>query len=644
MKNITITLVFFALVCTSYGQTVRNAGIAPPSKGSPETASNYIPNPSLLKGGGDIFWTEEFDWADSTSQIGWLLPAGWSILDPDDIGYNWHWAIDSLKGAYVSEPPLNSLSKANGYLALNLGKYNQDFGNYNDYLKVNSSIISPPIDCSAHSSVLVRLAQSFRYWSEAEMIFEVTNDKGVHWAQFDMKMGTLYSERVGGIAAGEKVDLYLNLTDVAAGLPEVQFRITWRNARLYFWMIDDIVLMEGWENDLQMLYYEANYDNGTADKEGFFYAVPKTQLSGYNMMGIVRNFGNAEQWGTHLNVQVTKNNQQIFNENTVPYVFYPSITDTFRIQDQFIPEEYGHYKMDFTVKMDNEDERPGDNFATIPFHVTDSLFSRCDDHPELSFSTWGWYTYQHEGDLMGTWYTLKKDAEINSISGYINNADIRSSFRFVLMGYNAEEDTPYELLGSELMPMDSTILKNHWVTLPMIKDGEGEFLVADNSYLVCIEFWNNLDFQEAYDSHRYSIGSDRSNFYPSGKSWFIQSEDKTWYSSGTDLFMLRMNLNDHSNLIDGIGNPALNVNSVSQNYPNPFTAETTIEYSISQLSDIQIDIRDITGRLIWNQNFMKIPAGNHSIQLDGNMFQPGTYLYTITGKGFTETKRMTVSN
>ena len=37
----------------------------------------------------------------SASQPGWLLPSGWKLEDPGDIGYNWHWAIDTLKGVYT---------------------------------------------------------------------------------------------------------------------------------------------------------------------------------------------------------------------------------------------------------------------------------------------------------------------------------------------------------------------------------------------------------------------------------------------------------------------------------------------------------------------------------------------------------------
>lgn len=597
-----------------------------------------------LKGGGDIFWEEQFDWGDSTSNIGWFLPSDWAILDPTDLGYNWHWANDTLKGVYTNEAPFHSTSESNGFLALNLDGYNSDIASYNDYLAVNSTIVSPVIDCSAKSSVLVRVEQRFRYWSSSVNLFEVTNDGGVHWASFDMKMGALSNETVAGLGARQKVDLYMNLTEVAAGMPEVQFRITWTDARLYYWMIDDIVFMEGWDTDLQMLYYEADYDNGLEDPEGFFYQVPKTQISGYDFYSVVRNFGNLEQWGTNLNVKVMKNNQYIWERTTEPFVSYPLTIDTLRIEDQYTPEEYGHYQIDFAITCDNPDELPGDNYASVPFHITDSVFSRADDTRETSFSTWGWYTVDHEGDYMGTWYTLKQDEEINSITAYINGADIDYSIRLVLFAYDAETGDPYELLTSDLVPIDSTILKNHWVTLPLEKDGEGEFLKAGESYMAAVYFTSPMTYEEAYDSRRYSVGSDRSTYYPSGQCWYYFAVDDAWYGSGNDLFMIKMNFKNDDNLIDGIPSSNLNNRTLEQNYPNPFRGSTKISFNLTKEEDLDLTITDITGKIVYHQSISSANTGQNDIIINASQFEPGTYFYTLSGFNYQETKKMTVIN
>lgn len=643
MKKFTLFILLL-----SFG-TFLMAQVNPPEKEIPPThalqkavtqKTSRVEN--KLKGGGDIFWEEQFDWADSTSGIGWILPDDWSLEDPGDSGYNWHWAIDTLKGAFTNEEPIKSTSHENGFLALNLGGYNQDFADYNDFKAVDNSIISPKIDCSDHASVLVRVEQSFRYWSTSIQLFEVTNDNGVHWATFDMEMGTLISERVGGIGSGETVDLYMNITDVAAGMSEVQFKITWRDARIYYWMLDDIVFMDGWDYDLQMLYYEADYDNGLDDPEGFFYAVPHTQLSSYSLHGIANNFGNMEQWGTNLNATVTKNNEIIWNESSNTIISYPLTVDTLRIEEQFTPTDFGHYQIDFSLISESEDERPFDNFASIPFMVTDSLFSRCDEDAEVSFSTWGWYSHQHEGDVMGTEYTMMQDMEINSIGVYISSADILCSFRMVLLGFDDETGERYELLSSEFVDMDSVYLQEHWVTLPIEKDGEGEFLLAGKSYIAAIELWNNMDFDDAFDSRRYHLGSDRDNFYPGGKSHYYFSESDAWYTTGNDLIMTRMHLNDDSNLIDNVNVIENDSPWLGQNYPNPFEDATSISYNLVNDGPVEIIVFDITGRKVMNEDLGNRPAGQHEHILTGSSLEAGVYYYTLRSENFRETKQMII--
>ena len=598
-----------------------------------------------LKGGGDIFWEEHFDWGDSTSNIGWRLPSDWKILDPTDLGYNWHWANDTLKGVYTNEAPFHSTTESNGFLALNLDGYNSDRGNYNNYLAVNSTIVSPVIDCSAKSSVIVRVEQRFRYWSATAslFLFEVTNDAGAHWAGFDMKMDALSTETVAGLGPREKVDLYLNLSVYAAGMPKVQFRITWRDARLYYWMIDDIVFMEGWDTDLQMLYYEADYDNGLEDPEGFYYQVPKTQISGYNFYSVVRNFGNLEQEGTNLNVKVMKNKQYIWERATDPFVSYPLVVDTLILDAQYTPEEYGHYQIDFAINCDNPDELPGDNYASIPFNITDSVFSRGDDTRETSFSTWYWYTADHEGDYMGTWYTLKQDEEINSITAYINSADVRYSIRLVLFVYNAETGDPHELLSSTLIQIDSTMLKNHWVTLPLEKDGEGEFLKAGESYLAAVYFTSPMTYAEAYNSRRYSLGSDRSTYYPFGKSWYYFSVEGLWRGSLNDLFMIKMNFKNDDNLVDGKPSNNLINKFLEQNYPNPFSGTTKISFNLAKEEDLNLTIVDITGKVVYQKAILDANAGHNEIIINALQFESGTYFYTLSGVNYQETKKMTIA-
>jgi len=78
----------------------------------------------------------------------------------------------------------------------------------------------------------------------------------------------------------------------------------------------------------------------------------------------------------------------------------------------------------------------------------------------------------------------------------------------------------------------------------------------------------------------------------------------------------------------------------SQNYPNPFNSQTTIAYSISQRSEVKIDIFDVLGRRIACFSEGKMEPGSHQITWDAKGAPSGIYFYKLRAGDFRETKRM----
>ncbi len=88
-------------------------------------------------------------------------------------------------------------------------------------------------------------------------------------------------------------------------------------------------------------------------------------------------------------------------------------------------------------------------------------------------------------------------------------------------------------------------------------------------------------------------------------------------------------------------------NVIGQNYPNPTTGKTQIDYSIAQNASVSIDLFDVTGRKIKTiQNENNIQAGKHTVEIDDlNNFANGSYFYKMTVKQngkliYSETKRL----
>lgn len=87
---------------------------------------------------------------------------------------------------------------------------------------------------------------------------------------------------------------------------------------------------------------------------------------------------------------------------------------------------------------------------------------------------------------------------------------------------------------------------------------------------------------------------------------------------------------------DGCGKVQLSVPSVAsisggQAYPNPFASATYIPYTLTQKSDVSIDVFDLTGRKVISiVNREQVPGGYEALITGEQLAAGGTYLYQLT--------------
>ena len=68
---------------------------------------------------------------------------------------------------------------------------------------------------------------------------------------------------------------------------------------------------------------------------------------------------------------------------------------------------------------------------------------------------------------------------------------------------------------------------------------------------------------------------------------------------------------------------------LSQNYPNPFTYYTTIEYLVPENAFVSLQVFDIYGRLVSEEVNTQQIAGKYKIEFDANKLSKGLYFYQI---------------
>ena len=509
---------------------------------------------------GEVFYSETFDFEDATDPRGWSLPEGWQIVDEQDMGHYWEWraGTDSILGRFSFEPGhIYSLTPEDGYFVIPMDEYN-----YVDGVSSSNNghgwFQMAPIDCSAHTSVVMKMRQYFRSCCSGapSVTVMISNDQGVHWAEYNMAYGT----PTNSFCKNPFVEV--NISEVAAGMSDIWIRFVWDNNRRYFWCIDDFQLSEGYVNELQLenswVMMSDLYDDD-AD-EGHVFMTPLSQindaLGGWTFKGAFLNAGSDDQYTCQLNAEIWQNGVSVYNETSEGKDIWALDRDTLEVTTPYFPDNYGSYKFALDAIQEQEDGVPSNNTYEDWFHVTDSIYSYSDWDFETYSSTASWGN--NDGDFLGVVYDITSEVEVNSMSVFIQqrpenpqaSTQVGYSFQYFIFYYDEDAETWVELIASEWWEVEEEMI-NTWVTLPFEKDGESEFLLPEQ-YIAAIQVFHGGGVSPDNNLFRFTIGSDLDHKYNSNKSIYqLIGGDGTWYTNTTDMSMIRMNINKEGAPTDG---------------------------------------------------------------------------------------------
>jgi len=85
---------------------------------------------------------------------------------------------------------------------------------------------------------------------------------------------------------------------------------------------------------------------------------------------------------------------------------------------------------------------------------------------------------------------------------------------------------------------------------------------------------------------------------------------------------------------------SLSAYSLHQAYPNPFNAQTIIEFSIPESSTITLTLYDITGKQIQKLVDTYLAPGNYSYKFHAGDLTSGIYVYQLKAKTFSTSKKL----
>jgi len=216
-----------------------------------------------------VFLEEEF--------AGGALPAGWASQDPSGNGVNWQGCPGPGGCGLQGLPPVlanfRSSSAANGFAVLN----SDAAGNLPNAGHI-SRLTSPPINCSEREQVFLQFQTAigtFNRNAADNAILRVISDTGnkVHHP-FSMleKDLAIQLAPVEELSRGKAYYVTLDISEIAAGRPEVYLQWEWRGNYEFAWLIDDVLLStENPARPENAVYFESfgNGGNGWASNPVF---------------------------------------------------------------------------------------------------------------------------------------------------------------------------------------------------------------------------------------------------------------------------------------------------------------------------------------------------------------------------------------
>ncbi len=192
-----------------------------------------------------IYWSEDF----SSGK----LPEGWVIKSLGDSTVLWQCTDQPYPGSHQynrQAPPIASDSRGCFMLfspGVKVGKNINKWKNKKIY--PDGYFMTSAIDCRGLKSAILRFQQKFCYnpWGHAKGagLYAGVSNNGKDWKYYNVIRGVK-----GRKDSPNPMNIELNVSDLVAGQPTVYIKFLWKGFFAFYWMVDDIALLQGYQQDL----------------------------------------------------------------------------------------------------------------------------------------------------------------------------------------------------------------------------------------------------------------------------------------------------------------------------------------------------------------------------------------------------------
>jgi hypothetical protein len=459
------------------------------------------------------------------------------------------------------------------------------------------------IDLSAEANVAVEFESYYRNF-QGTASFEISVD-GTTWQEFQVHGSLPLNESTTNPEV-----VSVNITNVAANQGQVWLRFKYNSADDYAWMVDDVKFVEGFDDEL--ILEDVFMSAGVEELD--YYQIPTDQLQGFTYGARFTNGGVNNQTNTALNVVVNDGSTDIYDQTSSPVTVNAFSSDSLGVTSVFTAPGNGNYSTTYDLSSDGADQNLQNNSRVLePIVVGGDVYAR--DNNVVSGSV-GYLGATPVGTLMGQYFEFPAEFFIGEVEVGIAGSSVEGAEVYVeLRKLNSAGDAFDFVAGSDpavLQAGDIGAYKRFDITSGGYTAQPGDVIE------VLAGHFGSADVRIA--TAQIGFGA---VIYNDGQ----RSSQNSLFHVRPILSSVGLENENSSNLI------GVNI------YPNPVENSFSLSYNLSSSSDVDVEIRDVTGKIVYTLSENEVKQGNHVIEMDASEFNSGVYFVVVkSDKNVTQRK------
>lgn len=618
MKKVYIAILAIGSVSLGHSQKATESALLANKKFATEVIESSKAPGNLEKAGGDVIWSDNFSTA-----------SNWVIDNSGQTAAGYGWDIGATEQSWYFTSVINSTSDGN-FAELNNG--NPTSNPATQALDVTYTITTAaPIDVNTLSggpnNYILEFQQYGAKFNDAQEMYISTN--GTTWTLVGDNSDIATLSQTGGSAYTNPTVKTINLSGaLPGGTNSLWIRFSWTTAFpssatnpnvwvTYGWMIDDVRILEAYSDEFKM----SAVFSGDIVNNFDYYSTPMDQVISRTVGIAISNEGGVSQ-SKAIGLNIDLAGSSVYAGVAPAVTLAPGASDTVWFDTQFLASATGLYTITATLPAD---QVLTNNSLTENFEMTNFLYGH--NHPLGT----GKLNFSDEAEIgIGNIYEIQAEQLLKGIDVAFATGTTAGIFIDVFV---------FEMPSGSVQGADNVLVADFQYQMPAtVNTTSFTTLVLPTPYTMEAGkiYYAILRTQQSATEKMAIKSSDKGDadfstvcYGPFGAGDAVNNF-VGWDAAAA------VSLNFDPSVQIAENESPVSFGSI---FPNPTSGATTLQYTLSNDTDVKVVIVDVTGKVVYAANSKNQTAGAHELNFNAAAFTNGVYYVNMITEGSTVTTK-----